>query len=133
MLALFLFIVFGLGVAFFATQNTGTVHILMGNYLLSGIPMYVIVIASLLLGVLVSWIISAVNDLSAMFTIKGKTTEIKKANKTIEDLREENSILQEKVKQLQKEHDHTKARVGEEHKQNNLEPSFLAGFKRNFG
>ena len=133
MLSLFLFIIFGLGVAFFATQNTGTVHILMGNYLISGIPLYVIVIASLLLGVLISWIISAVNDLSAMFTIQGKTSEIKRAQKTIAELKEENNSLHAENVHLQEELKDQRKGKEEVKEERDLQPSFLKGFKQNFG
>ena len=58
MFALIILVIFGIGVAFFATQNTQAISITVANYPLTGIPLYLIVLGSLLLGFLVSWILS---------------------------------------------------------------------------
>ncbi len=89
MLGLILLVVFGLGVSFFATQNTSSVHILFGSYRINEIPLYIIVVGSLLLGVFISWLISLVDSFSSAFTLHGKDSEIKRMSKTIERLHEE--------------------------------------------
>src|SRR6185436_12111375 len=101
MLSLLLLVIFGLGVAFFATQNTGLSHILLGGYLLKDIPVYVIVIASLLLGIFVSWLLSIADKFSTFFTIHGKESEIKRMQKEINDLRHENRVLETENNRLQ--------------------------------
>lgn len=128
MLALILLIIFGLGTALFATQNTGMVHITIANYLMNGIPMYVVVICSLLLGVFISWLVSLVDSISSTFTMYGKDSEIKKAHKTIDNLREE-------IHDLQGGNNHAKEIT--KNKKNLMEneeyaPSFVEGLKDAF-
>ncbi|HYK08652.1 MAG TPA: lipopolysaccharide assembly protein LapA domain-containing protein [Candidatus Eisenbacteria bacterium] len=101
MLSLLLLVIFALGVAYFATQNTGLSHILLGGYLLKDIPVYVIVIASLLLGIFVSWLLSIADKFSTYFTIHGKESEIKRMQKEINDLRHENRVLEAENSRLQ--------------------------------
>lgn len=95
--SLILLIIFGLSVAYFATQNTGSVHLLLGNYLISSIPMYVVVVGSILFGVFVSWLISMVNTISTVFTLHGKDSALKNAEKEIEKLQEKNHELEMKL------------------------------------
>ncbi|MDO8658169.1 MAG: lipopolysaccharide assembly protein LapA domain-containing protein [Candidatus Levybacteria bacterium] len=90
---------------FFATQNTQTISITLANYPLTGIPLYLIVLGSLLLGFLVSWIISLVNVISSALKIHGKESTIKNANKQI-------SELTRKVNQLELENESLKAKSG---------------------
>lgn len=94
MLSLLILIIFGLGMTFFATQNTGSVHILFGNYVLYGIPLYIVVIGSLLLGIFASWLISLVDAFSSTLTLHWKDSQIKNAYKTIETLRKEKHDLE---------------------------------------
>jgi len=86
MFALIVLVVFGIGVAFFATQNTQTVSIILANYPLTDIPLYLIVLVSLLLGFIVSWIISLVDVISSALKIHGRESTIKDANKQISEL-----------------------------------------------
>src|SRR5258708_4069408 len=103
MTSLILLIIFGLGMAFFATQNTGLVHIVLANYLISSVPMYVVVIVSLLLGIVISWFISIVDMMSSTVTIYGKDHEIKKSQETIVELKERIHDLELENAQLDKE------------------------------
>jgi len=105
MLALIVLVVFGIGVAFFATQNTQTVSITLGNYPLTGVPIYLIVLVSLLLGFVVSWIINLVDVISSALKIHGKENTIKDANKQI-------SELTKKVHQLELENERLKGESG---------------------
>ncbi len=105
MLALIVLVVFGIGVAFFATQNTQTISITLGNYPLTGVPLYLIVLVSLLLGFVVSWIISLVDVISSALKIHGKESAIKDANKQI-------SELTKRVHQLELENERLKAESG---------------------
>ncbi len=105
MLALIVLIVFGMGAAFFATQNTQTISITLASYPLTGIPLYLIVLGSLLLGFLVSWVINLVGVISSAFKIHGKENTIKDANKQI-------SELTKKVHQLELENERLKAESG---------------------
>lgn len=105
MFALIVLFIIGIGVAFFATQNTQTVYVTLANYNLRGIPLYIIVLGSLLLGFVVSWIISLVDVISSALKIHGKESTIKNANKQI-------SELTKKVHQLELENERLKAESG---------------------
>jgi|SRR5581483_2117372 len=87
MLSLLILVIFGLGMAFFATQNIATATIVFAGQIYKGVPMYVIVIGSLLLGIFVSWLISIVNALSSAFTIHGKDTALAKVQESNRDLK----------------------------------------------
>ena len=93
MLSLLILVVFGLGVGLFAAQNTGIVHIALGNYFVGGVPLYVIVIGSMLLGIFVSWLLSLVTSISSSLRFHGKVAELKEAYRTIESLNKENNAL----------------------------------------
>ena len=94
MLSLIILVIFVFGMAYFATQNTGVVHILFGNYMLAGVPLYAIVIGSLLLGICISWLINITNAISSNITLHGKDTALQGAQQTITALREENHKLE---------------------------------------
>lgn len=93
MFSLLILTVFGLAVAYFATQNTGQVHIIIANYLIQGVPLYIIVVGSMIFGIFISWIISLANSVSSGLRIHGKNAELKNANNTIISLKKENNAL----------------------------------------
>src|SRR5260370_933540 len=86
MFALVVLIAFGIGIAFFATQNTQATSITLLSYPLKSVPLYLIVLGSLLLGFVVSWIVSLVDVISSALKIHGKESAIKNANKEISEL-----------------------------------------------
>lgn len=86
MFTLIVVLIFGTGVAFFATQNAQQVSVTLANYQLTGVPMYVVVLVSLLLGISISWIISLVGSIFSTLAIHGKDTKIKESKKEIADL-----------------------------------------------
>lgn len=98
--SLILLIIFGLGAAYFATQNTGSVHILLGSFVITGVPLYIVVIGSILLGVFISWLISMVSTFSTFFTLHGKENALRKSQKEIDTLEEKNHELEMEVAQL---------------------------------
>lgn len=87
MLVLVFAIVFGLGLAFFATQNTNGVTITLANYQLTDIPLWTIVVASILIGLLCASVFNVFNIISSAFKLHSKDTTIKGADKTIADLK----------------------------------------------
>lgn len=105
MFALIVLVAFGIGITFFSTQNTQTISITLANYPLTGIPLYIIVLGSLLLGFVVSWLISLVDVISSAFKIHSKESAIKNANKQI-------SELTKRVHQLELENERLKAESG---------------------
>ena len=121
MLALILLIIFGLGMAIFATQNTGVVHIMLGSYLISGVPLYMLLIGALLLGILISWFLSAVNSFSLFRNLSEKDREIRQEQQTIHDLQKKNKELSLEIEQLKRESHAQKEFVKEEHRPSVIE------------
>lgn len=135
MFSLIILIAFGLGVAYFATQNTGVVHINLANYFIEGVPLYVIVIGSMLLGIFVSWLISLVNSISSMLRIHGKEAELKEAYHTIDSLKKDNEALLQENRHLKK--DQQSPYEQNENKENTHEepvvrPSFFNRLRHSF-
>jgi uncharacterized integral membrane protein len=85
-MTLVLLVLFGMLAAFFAMQNTTPASINIVSYTLKDIPMYLIVLGSLLIGLLSSLIIGLVNSIGSSFMIHGKDVKIKEGKKTVADL-----------------------------------------------
>lgn len=86
-------VIFSIIVALFATQNTSTTSINVMNHLIKGIPTYLIILISLLLGMLVSSVINVINTISSKLTIRGKNNAIRQTQKTIDDLQAQITAL----------------------------------------
>lgn len=105
MSTLIILIIFGLGMAYFATQNTGLIHITIANFYSGGIPLYIVVVGAMLLGIFISWLISLVNSVTASFKMRRIYAEIRDANRTIEELTKKNTDLLKENAFLKKEHE----------------------------
>lgn len=106
MFSLIVLVVFGIGVAYFATQNTQAISITLAGYPLTGIPLYVIVLGSLLLGFIVSWILSLIGAISSAFKTHGKENTIKDANNQISELTKRVNQLELENEKLKTESNH---------------------------
>lgn len=102
MATLILTVLFGLIIAYFAAQNTGVISLNFLNYTLTSIPTYIVVVGALLVGLLLSWIISFVKDIGTGFTMRGKES-------TIKDYGKENAELLKLNHQLELENTRLKA------------------------
>ncbi|CAN5205246.1 hypothetical protein BH11PAT1_BH11PAT1_4780 [soil metagenome] len=89
-------ILFGGIIAYFATQNTGAVSLTFLQTTIPGIPLYVVMIGSLLVGLFLSWMISLINGIATGVTLRGKDNKIK-------DYKKENVGLLKQVHQLELE------------------------------
>jgi len=108
MLSLIILLIFGLLLAYFATQNVQMVSVTLANSKLSDIPMYLVVIVSLLIGIILSWLISLPGAVSSSLAIFNKnkaiTTGKKDAvdlNKRIKQLEQDNEKLTTQLNSLQ--------------------------------
>lgn len=101
MLALIVLIIFGIGLILFTTQNSQIISINFAGYRMSGIPLYVLVLVSLIVGFVVSWLMSLMGVISSAFKIHGKENTIKNDNKKIVD-------LNKKINQLELENERLK-------------------------
>jgi len=103
MLYLIITILLTLGVAFFATQNTTTVPIIVANAPIPDVPVYVIVIVSLLTGMLVAWLLSLLKSLSSSLTIRNRDNALKESKKTITELTKRVHVLEIENTELKSE------------------------------
>ncbi|HSW48200.1 MAG TPA: LapA family protein [Candidatus Saccharimonadales bacterium] len=87
MFSLIVAILFALEMAYFATQNTGSVALRFVNYEIVGVPMYVVVISSILAGVILSWIISLFSSATYFLNMRSKEHVILQDRKAILDLK----------------------------------------------
>ena len=98
MLAIIFTIIFVILVAFFATQNTASVIINIPQYSWS-VPLYLVVLISLLVGFVFAWLLHLLNAFASVFALRGKDNVIKKERKTNTELTNKVRYLEiEKVK-----------------------------------
>jgi|1186.fasta_scaffold253395_2 uncharacterized integral membrane protein len=86
MLALLIAVIFGAAVGYFATQNTMPVTIRLADYAIEEVPIYLVVVGSLLIGLFIAWIIHVARSVSSSITIRGKNTEVRRARQDVADL-----------------------------------------------
>jgi uncharacterized integral membrane protein len=110
MLTLLVTVVLGILFAIFATQNTGFVTLNFGNYVIQGIPVYLAILAPLLVGILLSFFLHLAKDLSQGMTIseeRNRIANLKKqlaeVTKAVHKLEIENSKLKEKTGKVKDE------------------------------
>ena len=99
MLSIIFAIVFGLAIGYFAIQNTLPVTIQFGAYVVENLPLYVVVIGSLILGLLIGWLFYAARTVSE-WTVRGETRGSRWSRRTVverderlRDLEAENARL----------------------------------------
>jgi uncharacterized integral membrane protein len=85
MVSLLLAVIFGLGIGFFATQNTTPVELRVGEFIWSQVPLYGVAIGSLLLGILIAWIFYVARTVSSSLMIAGKNREVSRTRRTVAD------------------------------------------------
>lgn len=134
MLSLIVTIIFGLGITFFAFQNSILVPVNPLGTQTFNMPLYLVSVISLLAGILMAWIISMMDGLSHFIQIHGKDNVIQNDKKAINQLQEkvhnleiENSkLLAENKKVSPEASSNVRSRLEEEpvtHK-----PSFMERF-----
>jgi uncharacterized integral membrane protein len=96
LLLLLIAVLFGLGIGYFATQNTGPVTIQLGEYALRDVPLYVVIVGSAFLGLFAAWILYVARGVSSRVTIYGKDYAVKKAQRNA-------STLEQRVQELEAE------------------------------
>jgi hypothetical protein len=83
MIALILFITFGLFFSYFATLNTTVVTLNFGVYILKNVPIYILVIISVGLGVIFASLFYFVKSISYKFAFGQRNKELKDKSKEI--------------------------------------------------
>lgn len=83
---LILAVIFALGIAYFATQNTAGVTIRLAQTVFPGIPLYMVMIVSMLVGMLMAWVVSLIDNVGSLFVLRGKDARIRHAQNTVHQL-----------------------------------------------
>lgn len=107
MFLLLLLVIFGLGFSYLATQNTMGVNLQLYNQTLTGVPLYIVALGSLLVGFFIAWIVSLIDWASSAMTMHSKDSAIHRNERTI-------MSLQEKVRDLELENARLRGETDEE-------------------
>src|SRR4030042_2222021 len=78
MLVLILLLVVGSVLVYISKFNFMPVSVNLGMYVISDIPLFYVIIASLVFGLVLSYLVYLVHAISTSFAIRGKDNEIKK-------------------------------------------------------
>ena len=89
MLVLVVAIIFGLAFAIFANFNTQTVDINFIKYVLRDVPLYLVILAPLLIGVVISYIVYLIKALSSDLTVSEYKSEVKKLKAELTEVTKE--------------------------------------------
>jgi uncharacterized membrane protein len=86
MLILILFLIVGSVMVYLAQNNLMLVTLHLGKYVFSGIPLFYIIIGSLLTGLVLAYLVYLVNSIFTAFTMHGKDNKIKQTKNEVVDL-----------------------------------------------
>lgn len=79
-------LLFAVPVAIFATQNTQTVNVNLFQSIYPSVPLYLIVLITLLIGVIFSWLIHVVDIFYSSWELRNKVNALKQEKKKNLDL-----------------------------------------------
>jgi uncharacterized integral membrane protein len=103
MISLILLLVFGSGLVYLSLQNTTTVTLTFLQYSLENIPLYYVIIGSVMLGVILAYLIHLISAISLAMTMRGKDKVIKEDKKEIIEMTKKVHVLQLENAGLQKD------------------------------
>jgi putative membrane protein len=105
MLVLILFLIIGSILVYISKFNFTPVTVTLGFYSFSNIPLFYVIVASLLVGLVLSYLVSLVRSVSTSFAFHGKNKEIKKEKDEVLE-------LTKRVHQLELENEKLKRESG---------------------
>jgi uncharacterized integral membrane protein len=86
MLIIILFVIIGSAVVYISKFNFAPVTVNLGFRVFSDIPLFYVIIASLLAGLVFSYLVYLVRAISTSFALRGKNKEIKKEKDEVLEL-----------------------------------------------
>lgn len=86
---LIILVLFGIVVSYLAIQNTTLVTLRFAGYSFETVPLYLVILGSLLFGFLIAGVLSSIDSVFSAFKIRGKNTTISNSQKEIKNLKEE--------------------------------------------
>jgi len=112
MLILILFLIVGSALVYISKFNFAPVNLNLGAYVLSDIPLFYVIVGSLVIGLVLSYLVYLVRAISTSFTLRGKNKEIKNDKDEILE-------LTRRVHQLELENEKLKHLSGNEPQDSN--------------
>ena len=77
MMTVLLFLVAGTFLTFVSRSNLMPVTLKVGPYIFANIPLFYVIVGSLVAGILLSYLLQLIPSISTFFTLRGKEKEIK--------------------------------------------------------
>lgn len=106
MIALILFVVIGVLFAYFATLNTTLTAINLGGYIVSDIPLYIVVISAFAIGLFTGGLFSVVKQLL-------NQRKLYKQNSQLSKIKQDTLSLTREIHKLEIENARLKTKLGE--------------------
>ena len=105
MVVLIVGVIFGIAIGYFATQNTVPVTLRIGEYVFADIPLYLVIVGSLVVGVLLSWILYLAKLVSSGASSYGKDyVAMRRARRIAADLEQRVQKLEAENVRLRADH-----------------------------
>ncbi|MGE5303480.1 MAG: lipopolysaccharide assembly protein LapA domain-containing protein [Alphaproteobacteria bacterium] len=104
MIVLLIGVIFGIAIAYFATQNTTPVTVQIGEYAFANIPLYLAMVWALFVGVFISCILYLARAVSSRVTIYGKDHAMRRARRVAADLEQRVRRLEAENSDLRTNH-----------------------------
>lgn len=137
MIALIILLLFGIGVSVFALQNTLPTTVSLFGFIFTSIPLYTVILGSMLFGVIAASFIGLIDSLGNAFTLSRKNREIASAGsdvtalqKRVRDLENENAALRQDKREIVIDKNHEIERKNDEIRA--TRPSFLDNLRHSF-
>jgi uncharacterized integral membrane protein len=86
MLIIILFLIIGSLAVYISRFNYTPVTVNLGFYTFSNIPLFFVIIGSLLIGLILSYLVYLIRSISTSFAFRGKNKEIKKEKDEVLEL-----------------------------------------------
>ena len=86
MLILILLLVIGSMLAYLSHNNLTPVSVNVGSYVLANVPLFYVIIGSLIIGLGLSYVINLVHSISSSLALRGKEKEVKKNKNEVLEL-----------------------------------------------
>ena len=86
MLSILLAVIFGLGVGYFATENTTPVALRFGDFVIENVPLYLVAVGSILAGLVIAWIFYLTRQVAGSMTMAGKARDTSTIERNMADL-----------------------------------------------
>ncbi|MGH7203309.1 MAG: hypothetical protein ACREHC_02595 [Candidatus Levyibacteriota bacterium] len=134
MLSLIIIFLFALAVAYFAIQNAFAVSVVLAGNVFHNVPLYFLIIASVLVGIVLASVIGSIDNLSAYMKLRGKDNQIHDNQKVIDDLQQQVRDLEVENARLKSGHPQTEVRDAHPHiamtepkEETHTRPTFMRG------